>query len=404
MRRPLVRRAAVAAVVVLGAWLALAAARPAAPTARVHRGALEISVKVTGRLAARTSSRLSPPVIPRMYQFKISFLAPDGASVKKGQPVIRFDGTEVAPKLTQAQADLDKAAKELEQKKAQIDKERADDALALAEAEARLRKARLKADVPTELTASLELAKARLALDLAQQEVAQLGRRIDASRQADDLEVDGLERVRVRAAERVEQLQRATDSLTVRAPRDGIMVLIEDWRGNKLKVGDSTWVGRSLAEIPDLASLEGDGEVPEGLAGHVAPGQRVRLALDALPGTTLSGSVRTVLGSVHRRSEEDPSPVVDVRIGFDTVDVAHMRPGMRFRGEIVTERANDVVLLPLGAVRWGADGPEVVVWTLLGWRRQPVRLGRATAGEAEVLEGPRPGARVRVAANGGGTE
>ena len=404
MRRTVIRRTAVAAALVLALWLALAAARPAAPRATVHRGNLEISVKVTGRLAARTSSRLGPPVIPQMYQFKISFLAPDGASVKKGQPVIRFDGTELTPKLARAQADLDTAAKELEQKKAEIEKERVDDALALAEAQARLRKARLAADLPSELTASLELAKSRLALKLAQQEVAQLGRRIDASRRADDLEVDGLERVRARAAERVEQLQRALDSLTVRAPRDGIMVLIEDWRGNKLKVGDSTWPGRGLAEIPDLASLEGDGEVPEGLAGHVAPGQRVRLALDALPGTTLSGSVRTVLGSVHRRSEEDPSPVVDVRINLNTVDTEHMRPGMRFRGEIVTERADDVMLLPLSAVRWGADGPEVVVRTVLGWRRQPVRLGRATAGEVEVLEGLRPGTKVRVTNGGGGTE
>ena len=297
-----------------------------------------------------------------------------------------------------ASSEMDKARKELEQRRTQAEKQRLDDELRLAEARTRLRKASLAAAVPGEIEAGIELEKARLAEALARREVEVLSRRIAARRRQTEAEVEILARVADRAALKVQELQKAMAALTVRAPRDGIVVLLEDWRGNTPKAGDTTWVGRALAAIPELDTLEGDGEVPEALAGRLRVGQKARLSLDALPGVELAGTVRRIAPSPSRRAWDDPATVVHLRIALDAVDVDRMRPGMRFRGKVVVETLPDVLQVPLAAVSEGEDGPEVTVRRGLGWRTVRVRTGRTAGARVELLQGPPAGARVRLEA------
>lgn len=391
------------AVVLLVAVIALAAGwrlRTAwgAATARVTRGPLRLTVAVKGRLVARKNVVLSPPMVRGMYQFKIQRITSQGQTVHRGEPVLVFDGSELRRRLADATSEMDKAEKELEQRRAQEEKQRLDDELELAEARARLRKASLAAGVPEELEAGIELRKARMEEELARREVEVLARRIAARRRQAEAEVEILARVAERAAVRVRELQEAMAALAVRAPRDGIVVLHEDWRGTTPKAGDTTWAGRALAEIPELDSLEGDGEVPEALAGRIRVGQPARLSLDALPGVELSGTVRRISPSPTRRAWDDPAAVVHLRIALDSVDVEHMRPGMRFRGELVVETLPDVLQAPLAAVHEGVEGPEVTVWRGLGWKSSRVRTGRVAGGMVELLQGPSAGTRLRLEA------
>jgi HlyD family secretion protein len=157
-------------------------------------------------------------------------------------------------------------------------------------------------------------------------------------------------------------------------------------------------VGRALAAIPELDTLEGDGEVPEALAGRLRVGQKARLSLDALPGVELAGTVRRIAPSPSRRAWDDPATVVHLRIALDAVDVDRMRPGMRFRGKVVVETLPDVLQVPLAAVSEGEDGPEVTVRRGLGWRTVRVRTGRTAGARVELLQGPPAGARVRLEA------
>lgn len=374
-------------------WYALAGGDHP-PMAKARRDTLKIGVEVTGRLTARKSGRLGPPVVSGMYQFKIQKIAPEGEIVRTGTPVLVFDGSELQPRLAEAMAARDKSAKELEQREVQRKKEQLDQELQLAEARAKLRKVEMEANIPEQLEAALQLKKARLERDLARHELDVLTRRVAAGRREAAAEIESLRRVAERARMKVQELEQALQSLTVRAPRDGIFVLLEDWQGNKPKVGDTTWAGRLLAEIPDLTSLEGDGEITEALAGKVKTRQRANLTLDALPGVKLEGTVRRIAPNPTRRAWDDPSTVVRLQISLDSVDTEHMRPGMRFRGRIVTRVLKDVVVLPINAIHEGAEGPAVTLKTLFGTREVAVRVGALTEDAAEILGGVEPGQRV----------
>src|SRR5438046_9955970 len=66
---------------------------------RIGRGDLVTGIDVTGTLASVDSGTFGPPQLDDVWDFKISMLAPEGAEVKAGQPVLAFDTTELTKRL-----------------------------------------------------------------------------------------------------------------------------------------------------------------------------------------------------------------------------------------------------------------------------------------------------------------
>src|SRR5262249_5412328 len=155
------------------------------------------------------------------------------------------------------------ASEEVEKKRVDLDRERLDDELKLAEARAKERKAALKVDVPPELVAASKLHDARTDLALARQEIAYLTAKLGFARREGAAELAALAGKRDRAAARVAEIRAQLASLTVLAPRDGVVVYVADRRTDKKKVGDSAYQGEKVIEIPDLHRLRADAEIDE---------------------------------------------------------------------------------------------------------------------------------------------
>ena len=380
----------------LGLWLVAgrAAASGAGDWAEVRRDNLVIGVPVAGTLSSMQSVRIGPPQISEVWDYKISFMAPEGAPVREGQPVLGFDTSELQRQLLDKRAERDSAQKELEKKQTDLEIARRDRQLELAEAEARLRKAQLKVDVPPELVASKELAKSREDLDLARREVAYLKNRLRLDAVQNGTETEAVARKRDRAAVRVQEMEDAVRRMTVTAPRSGTVVYVATDEGEKKKVGDSCWRGQSVMEIPDLGRMEAEGDIDEADAGRVTMGQRVTFRLDAHPDDVFTGRVRSVGGSVQSRSERNPLKVVRLEIDLDRTDPQRMRPGMRFLGTIETESVPKALVAPLEAVFNRADGP--VVYRKTGWRSEEVHpvFGRRNDRLVEIRSGLEAGDMV----------
>jgi multidrug efflux pump subunit AcrA (membrane-fusion protein) len=380
----------------VGLWLVAgrAAASGTGDWAEVRHEDLVIGVPVAGALSSVQSVRIGPPQVAEIWDYKISFMAPEGAQVREGQPVLGFDTSELERQLLDKRAERDSAQKELEKKQTDLEIDRRDRQLELAEAEARLRKAQLKVDVPPELIASKDLAKAREDLDLARREVAYLKDRLRLEGVQNGTETAALERKRDRAAVRVQEMEEAIKRMMVTAPRAGTVVYIATDDGEKKKVGDSCWRGQSVIEIPDLRRMEAEGDIDEADSGRVALGQRVTFRLDAHPDDVFSGRVRSVGGSVQSRSERNPLKVVRLEIDLDRTDPQRMRPGMRFLGTIETESVHKALVAPLEAVFNRPDGP--VVYRKTGWRSQEAHpvLGLRNDRLVEIKSGLKAGDMV----------
>lgn len=361
----------------------------------VKREDLVLGVEVSGTLDSVASVSLGPPQIASLWDYKISFLAPEGMTVRQGQPVLGFDTSQLETTLLEEAAERDSAQKELEKKQTELDMKRREEELHLAEAEARQRRSALKADVPPEVVAANELRETRSELSLAQKEIAFRKDRLRFLGEQGRAELEALRAKRDRAAGRLREAQAAIAAMTVAAPRDGTVVYVTN-RGEKKKVGDSCWRGDKVVEIPDLRRMRAVGQVDEADAGRVAPGQKVRLRLDAHPDVVFTGVVGSIRGSVQRRSRSNPIKVVELGIDLDRTDPQRMSPGMRFLGTVEIERASRVLTVPAEAVLNRPGGP--VVLRRVGRRIEEVRprFGRRNATRVEIVSGLAEGDRVAL--------
>jgi len=387
-----------AGVVLLGTVLAALRSHGGDPEAwvRVERRDLVLGAAVEGELRAVDSVDLGPPQIRDVWDFRISFLAPEGTEVSPGDPVLAFDTTQLEHQLREKIAERDAADKEVEQKASDLELEVRQRELSLAEARGRLRKAELKLAVPDEVAKRVELDKARVEKHLAELEIVSLEVGLEQHAAAGRAELEALEEKRTRAAARASELERQVGEMTVRAPRAGTVTYVRDWRGDRKKVGDSTWRAEKVVSIPDLGRMRAEGEVTEADAGRIRVGQRVTLRLEAHPDQEYAGAVRVVRRSVQARSRNDPQKVVRLDIDLDATDPRRMRPGMRFRGQVVAERLPDLLVVPKEAVTWTPEGAAVRRLTLLGEREVLPSLGRRNAELFEVLAGLDEGDRVLV--------
>jgi HlyD family secretion protein len=389
------------AAAVLAGLLALAAASALASLGgedvrnpvTVKREDLVLTVDVEGELAAVRSTDIGAPPVAEV-EFKISLLAPEGSPVKKGQPILGFDTEALQRQLVDKQAELAEFTKKAEQKEDDLRLKLLDLDQQIAQAEADLGKARLKAEVPPELQGRLELEKARLDHRGRQRDLENLQAERRATQSLGEAELRSLRNQRDRARGRVEALQANIGKMTVQAPQDGIVVYRTNWRDEKKKVGDSMWFGETVLALPDLTEMRADGLVDEADGGPVTAGQKVTIRLEARPDLDVHGRVRSIGRTVRQKNWRNPVKVYKVDIALDGTDSNVMRPAMRFRGEIETGRVPALLLVPREAVFLRETGPVVWAQRALRWREVPVRLGRSNRRLVEVVDGLREGDRL----------
>jgi multidrug efflux pump subunit AcrA (membrane-fusion protein) len=362
------------------------------------KGDLVTGFEVSGTLASISSESLGPPPLPDVWEFKISMLAPEGSEVKRGQPVVGFDTSELQRRLDEKTAEADQARKQIEKERNDLALRSKDERLKLAEAEARLRKAALKLEAPPDIVGINELKTAEIEHLIAGRETSAARARLDSLERAARARIGLLESKKSEAEAIVARAQDSIRQMMRLAPRDGTVVYAMNWRGDKKKVGDNCWKAERVVEIPDLTRMRAEGEVDEVDAGRVSVGQRVTLRLDAHPDDELKGTITTAARTVQRkRGTQDPLKVLRVDIQLDRTDPAKMRPGMRFQGTIELGRVKNAVLIPREAVFVSSDGPYVQRRGPLRVERVSVRLGGENDKFIQVLHGLDAGDRVLVA-------
>lgn len=351
-------------------------------------------VKASGELASSASLSIGPPVIPRVWDFTVTFLAPEGRPVNQGEPLVGFDTKALRDRLQVQQSELATAEKELE--KITLEEQERLDGLLLEQADVgRLaEQTRQKLDVPEDMYARLELEKLRLDWDLVQDQKKLNAAQIEVQKTNLEGSVQAAQNKVTRLRSQVEETTDSIRRMTVTAPRAGFVVYVPDWNGRKTVVGENVWFGRTILEVADLSKMQVNAVIPEPDAALVRPGQRVEIRLDANPDKLFRGQVIS-LGKIFRaKSWDKPSVVFDARVSIENPDPDLMRPGMAADVVVLAEAEQAVPVVPEEAVTFTTEGPQVSV---IGRKeRAPVKLGRRSPPLVEILEGVRAGESVRI--------
>jgi len=352
-------------------------------------------VDATGTLRASSVRNFSaPPPFGEYWQFQIVSLAPEGNNVKTGDSLINFDAQKVREDLQRYQSELDQANKELEKTKVSIDLERQELSSRLAAAENKFEKLKLKQGGGTDIEASNVIEKDNLAVEQARREVEALKERMEWHKKSSEASYNIIVSRKARAQNRVNSIQKGMEGFQAKADRDGVVVYKVKWNGERFRVGETVWSGMPVIEIPELNTILAEALVPEVDIGKVKIGQHAEVSIDAFPGRSFSGTVKSIGTLVRPKAWDIPNKVLDVQIALDQLDISVMRPAMSIRLKIETNSIAECVAVPLRAVLTTAEGAVVKVRSDTGWRLQKVELGDSNGADIVVSEGLSAGDRV----------
>lgn len=291
-------------------------------------------IRVTGELRSANPHYFGPPAISDTWQFTIAFMAPDGALVKAGRPILKFDAQDLMTKMRDKENSLNEKQKELKKQKIVSREQLSDLKLAQAEAKADREKAALKADIPDTLLARREYRENQLILTQAELMVLLRAEELEKENRIQETEQEILEReIGVLQAD-IARLQHSIGVMTINAPGNGVVIHVIGRHNNKASVGDNVWRGRRVIEFPDLEQLVVFLEVPERESARIAVGQRVQFTLDAAPDRQFEGKIVELASVIHSRSRNQPARVFDATVELQILDPELMRPGMSVNAEI----------------------------------------------------------------------
>ncbi len=186
---------------------------------------------------------------------------------------------------------------------------------------------------------------------------------------ARDFDIDQAQAQIEQARIQVEQARRRIAQTILRAPADGVISSID------IKAGEA--VGQQpAATLLDLSQLRVDITVDEIDVARIAPGQKVMLTFDALPGVEVSGVVERIAPASTL-----VSGVVsyEVRVLLDPTDQP-LRPGMTANTSVVLDRRENALLAPNWAIRRDRQTGQSFL---------TIRTGDNTSEEVEVKTGLR---------------
>ncbi|MCP4044362.1 MAG: HlyD family efflux transporter periplasmic adaptor subunit [Gammaproteobacteria bacterium] len=291
-------------------------------------------VKVTGEIESAKSAFFGPPAVPNIWQYTISFMAPEGREVTAGTPILRFNPQELETRLRDKNNKLNEKQKQLEKQQIVAREAIAEIKLTQQEAIADFQKAQLKADIPVELLASRDYKENKLLLKQSELTLAFKEQELQKEQRVQDTEINILEREIAVLEGEVSQFNASVESMTVKAAGPGVVVYTVDHRNNKHEVGDQVWMGRRVMELPDLSQLQVHLEIPERESARIAVGQAVKFVVDAVPDQQFHGEIIELASVIHTKSRSQPARVFDATVSMRNPDISVMRPGMSVSAEI----------------------------------------------------------------------
>ncbi len=135
----------------------------------------------------------------------------------------------------------------------------------------------------------------------------------------------------------------------VHAPKPGMVIYHREWSGQKRKVGSSVspW-DLTVATLPDLSVMISKTYVNEIDVSKLKVDHAVRIGVDAFPEKNYTGTV-TEVANIGEQLPNTDAKVFEVTIRVNEYDPI-LRPSMTTSNQIVTQKFEDVLYIPLEAI------------------------------------------------------
>jgi HlyD family secretion protein len=397
------RKALAIAIIVLGGSIVmLGAARlgkrsPTVPTIEVKRGEFLDSAQFRGEVKAMKSVTISAP--SEAGDLQIIKVSPEGTAVKAGDVVVEFDKTKTEQDLAQYRSSLKSADAGIEQARAQARLAEEEDKTAVLKARYEVEAAKLEAS-KQEIVSHIEGEEAKLKLADAEQKLREAETKQKSDKSLHRATIESTEQASKKAKFDVERAERSLARMTLRAPSDGVISLLQHWSGSNMttyRPGDHAWPGAAIAELPDAKTLRISARVDETERGRLAPKQAVTVQLNAIPDRQFTGHIEQI-GAIASMDFSSGWPITRnfiLEIVLDQTD-SRFKPGISGQVTVVVDRVANAITIPAQAMFQKSGQNVAYVWRGTQFEERAIDVGRRSGDKIMVAKGVSAGEQVAL--------
>jgi len=204
--------------------------------------------------------------------------------------------------------------------------------------------------------------------------------------------------------QRKELLNRTTKQIeasTIRAPAPGLVTYGSSTKGmsrrlrqGPIEAGSSVREHQTIISLPDMTKMMASISVHESSVDKVRPGQKATIVMDAFPDKIFHGEV-TKVAPLPDQQRSWLSP--DLKVYATEVDIEgtydFLKPGMSAKVEILVERLENVIIVPVQVVA-NRGGKKVCYVLGSGPQEREVKTGSFNDTFVQILEGLEVGEKV----------
>jgi multidrug efflux pump subunit AcrA (membrane-fusion protein) len=371
------------------------------PVARVRKGEFVISVKTRGEVRSTRSVILAAPQVPDP---RIVKLAESGKPVKKGEVVVEFDAAQLEQYYLDRATSVRTADSEIVQTKAAHKIVDEMDSMNLMTASYNLERAKLEAS-KAEILSEIEGAKNRIDVGTTEGELGQVKTTIGAHKVTQAADLERLQQRKDKTVRDAERTKGYLSKMVIYAPIDGVVNILPNTRtsgafGSSLppfKEGDRAWTGAMIAEIPDMTEMRMELKLEEVDRGKLKLGQQLRIRVDAIPDKEFQAELDWIspIAQLMYRGMGLTEKTFPARATLKNLD-PRLRPGMSGTAEIIIEKENEKLLIPLRASFTSNGKPAVYVQRGETFALRQIEVGKRNETDIVVLKGLREGETVAM--------
>jgi RND family efflux transporter MFP subunit len=192
------------------------------------------------------------------------------------------------------------------------------------------------------------------------------------------------------------------EKCTLRAQKSGLVVygsgrdeMIFYGGQEPVREGASVREQQAIITIPDMTRMAVKVKIHESYIKKVKKGQKARITVDAFPDEVLTGEV-TKVGVLPDSQNRWMSPDLKVYLTTLTIDGTHewVKPGMSAKVEILVNKLDDVIYVPVQAV--SPENMKQVCYVAGAFKpeRREVEVGEFTDEFIQIKSGLKEGERV----------
>lgn len=366
------------------------------PESRVMKGTFFLDLYEEGEIEAIQSTNIVAPRISWRYgNLKITEMVKDGQEVKAGDTLIVFDPSEVLKSIVDAESTL-------EIERAEYDRMIAQQQSDLEDLRAGYEVARISHEISrirfesSEYESEINKKQIQLNLDKADIALQRAKEQIENRIKIQKEEIKQKELSIQRFVLRLDEAHETLRQLSVVSPTSGVAIISRNRStNNKFQIGDQCWAGLPIIQLPDLSSLKATVQINEVDISKISKGLEVQIKPDAFSDSTFTGKVNSVANLAINKERSTKIKVFPVEILVNEAD-KNLLPGLTVSCRIIMDRLEDVLYIPLDALRMEGERYFVYRRSGNGFEKIEIETGISNTDYVVVLDGLKAGDAIAL--------